>query len=123
MTDQVLISLDNGVGRIRLNRPKAIHALTTEMCDAIIAALLAWREDESVVAVMLDHAEGRGFCAGGDIAMIANSARGGCSEEEQFFFPEYRMHHLLFVHVKMLVAFIDWGTGGGRVGKKGGRSG
>jgi len=72
MTDEVLISVDNGVGRIRLNRPKAIHALNTQMCSAIIDALLAWRTDHSVVAVMLDHAPSpdgdprlsRGFCAG-----------------------------------------------------------
>ena len=116
MTDQVLISVENGVGRIRLNRPKAIHALTAEMCHAITDALLAWREDEGVVAIMLDHAEGRGFCAGGDIAMLAASAKGDCSEAEQFFHIEYRMNHLLFVYEKPIVAFIDGIVMGGGVG-------
>ena len=37
MTDDVLISVEGGVGRIRLNRPKAIHALTTAMCEAMSA--------------------------------------------------------------------------------------
>lgn len=116
MTDEVLISIENGVGRIRLNRPKAIHALTTGMCRAVIDALLAWRNDERVVAVMLDHAEGRGFCSGGDIAMIANSAKGDCSEAEEFFHTEYRMNHLLFVYEKPIVAFIDGIVMGGGVG-------
>ena len=116
MTDQVLISIDNGVGRIRLNRPKAIHALTTEMCSAIIDALLAWRTDESVVAVMIDHTEGRGFCAGGDIALIANSAKADCVEAERFFHVEYRMNHLLFVYEKPIIAFIDGIVMGGGVG-------
>ena len=116
MTDQVLISIENGVGRIRLNRPKAIHALTPEMCQAINDALLAWREDDSVVAVMLDHSEGRGFCAGGDIALIANSAKADCKEAEHFFFLEYRMNHLLFVYEKPIVAFIDGIVMGGGVG-------
>ena len=116
MTDQVLISVENGVGRIRLNRPKAIHALTAEMCHAITDALLAWRADEGVVAIMLDHAEGRGFCAGGDIAMLAASAKGDCSEAEQFFHIEYRMNHLLFVYEKPIVAFIDGIVMGGGVG-------
>jgi len=124
MTDEVLISVDNGVGRIRLNRPKAIHALNTQMCSAIIDALLAWRTDHSVVAVMLDHAPSpdgdprlsRGFCAGGDIAMIANSAKGDCSEAERFFFTEYRMNHLLFVYEKPVIAFIDGIVMGGGVG-------
>ena len=73
MTDDVLFSTDRNVGRIRLNRPKAIHALTREMCDAMSEALLAWREDPSIQVVVIDHAEGRGFCAGGDVVMLARS--------------------------------------------------
>ncbi|MFZ2998350.1 enoyl-CoA hydratase/isomerase family protein [Sphingobium sp.] len=124
MTDQVLTLIENGIGRIRLNRPRAIHALTPEMCDAINAALLAWRTDDAVVGVMIDHlpaADGdpklsRGFCAGGDIALIANSARGDCVEAERFFHLEYRMNHLLFVYDKPIVAFIDGIVMGGGVG-------
>ena len=116
MADQLLVSIDNGVGRIRLNRPRAIHALTTEMCAAMIETLLTWREDDSVMAVMLDHAEGRGFCAGGDIAMIANSAKEDCAEAEEFFHTEYRLNHLLFVYDKPVLAFIDGIVMGGGVG-------
>lgn len=116
MTQDVLISVENGVGRIRLNRPKAIHALTPGMCETVIGALLDWRRDDSVHAVIIDHAEGRGFCAGGDIALIANSAKGDCSEAEHFFFLEYRMNHLLFVYEKPIAAFIDGITMGGGVG-------
>lgn len=116
MTDQVLTFIDNNIGRIRLNRPKAIHALTPDMCDAINSALLAWRTDDSVTAVMIDHTEGRGFCAGGDIALIANSAKTDCVEAERFFHLEYRMNHLLFVYDKPIVAFIDGIVMGGGVG-------
>jgi enoyl-CoA hydratase len=116
MTDQVLTFIENGVGRIRLNRPKAIHALTPEMCDAINDALLGWARDDSVIAVMIDHSEGRGFCAGGDIALIANSAKADCVEAERFFHLEYRMNHLLFVYPKPIAAFIDGIVMGGGVG-------
>ena len=124
MTDQVLTIIENGVGRIRLNRPKAIHALTPDMCDAINDALLAWRDDDAVTAIMIDHlpaADGdpklsRGFCAGGDIALIANSAKADCVEAERFFTLEYRMNHLLFVYPKPIVAFIDGIVMGGGVG-------
>ncbi|MDR7155335.1 enoyl-CoA hydratase [Sphingobium xenophagum] len=116
MTDQVLTFIENTIGRIRLNRPKAIHALTPAMCDAINTALLAWRSDDSVTAVMIDHSEGRGFCAGGDIALIANSAKTDCVEAERFFHHEYQMNHLLFVYDKPIVAFIDGIVMGGGVG-------
>jgi enoyl-CoA hydratase len=120
VTDDVLTFIENGpngaVARIRLNRPKAIHALTPAMCDAINTALLAWRSDDSVIAVMIDHTEGRGFCAGGDIALIANSAKSDCVEAERFFRLEYQMNHLLFDYDKPIVAFIDGIVMGGGVG-------
>ncbi len=128
MTQDVLTFLEpsaNGaIGRIRLNRPRAIHALTPAMCQAINDALLAWADDAGVVAVMIDHAPSpdgdpklsRGFCAGGDIAMIANSAKDDCVEAEAFFHVEYRMNHLLFVYEKPIVAFIDGIVMGGGVG-------
>ncbi|AUW57047.1 enoyl-CoA hydratase [Sphingobium sp. SCG-1] len=116
MTDEVLISVEGAVGRIRLNRPKAIHALTPGMCEAIVQALLDWRQDDGIIAVMIDHAEGRGFCAGGDIALIANSAKSDCKDAERFFHIEYRMNHLLFVYEKPIVAFMDGITMGGGVG-------
>lgn len=128
MSDDVLTFLEDGpngaVGRIRLNRPKVLHALTLEMCQAIIAALLDWREDARVAAVMIDHAEApdgnpklsRGFCAGGDIVRIADSAKTDCLEAERFFFTEYRMNHLLFVYEKPTLAFMDGIVMGGGVG-------
>ena len=116
MTDEVLTYVEGNIGRIRLNRPKAIHALTPGMCEAVTKALLDWRRDDAVTAIILDHAEGRGFCAGGDIAMLANSAKTDCKDAEHFFTVEYRMNHLLFVYEKPIVAFIDGITMGGGVG-------
>jgi len=112
----VLISVERQVGRIRLNRPKAIHALNTGMCAAILDALISWRDDTAVEAVMIDHAEGRGFCAGGDIRMIAESGAGDGSAARDFFRVEYRMNHALFTYAKPVVAFMDGITMGGGVG-------
>lgn len=112
----VLISVEGKVGRIRLNRPKAIHALNTGMCAAILDALIAWRDDTAIEAVMIDHSEGRGFCAGGDIRMIAESGAGDGSAARDFFRVEYRMNHALFTYAKPIVAFMDGITMGGGVG-------
>ena len=116
MTTDVITRIEGKVGRIRLNRPKAIHALTREMCSAMLAALVDWREKREVEAVMLDHAEGRGFCAGGDVVMIARSGAGDGSEARAFFHEEYRLNHLLFTYAKPTIAFMDGITMGGGVG-------
>ena len=86
MTEDVIIATDGRIGRISLNRPKAIHALNLAMCKAIIDALLKWRDDDAVAAVIIDHSEGRGFCAGGDIRMLADSgAKDGKEQQEKCF--------------------------------------
>ena len=116
MTD-VLTSAGNGLACITLNRPQALHALTTHMCANMIQALLAWRDDPDIRAVLLDHAPGtRGFCAGGDIRMIAESGAGDGKAAREFFFTEYRLNHLLFHYPKPVIALIDGVTMGGGVG-------
>ncbi len=116
MTEDVLIATDGRVGRISLNRPKAIHALNLAMCQAMIDALVKWREDDAVEAVIIDHSEGRGFCAGGDIRMLAESGAKDGKEARVFFHTEYRLNHLLFTYPKPVVAFMDGITMGGGVG-------
>ena len=116
MTDDISAFAEGHVGRIRLNRPKAIHALTTAMCDAILDRLEAWRTNDGVRAVLFDHAEGRGFCAGGDIRMLAESGAKDGVEARAFFHAEYRMNHRLFTYSKPTVAFMDGITMGGGVG-------
>ncbi|MDF0488672.1 enoyl-CoA hydratase/isomerase family protein [Sphingomonas sp. H39-1-10] len=112
----VLTFSDGAVLRIRLNRPKAIHALSTGMCAAMLDALDATERDPAIEAVLIDHAEGRGFCAGGDIRMIAESGAGDGSAARAFFRVEYRLNHRLFTYPKPIVAFMDGITMGGGVG-------
>jgi enoyl-CoA hydratase len=116
MTSEIITRHDGKAARLRLNRPKAIHALTTVMCAEILAALEAWRHDPDVEAILIDHAEGRGFCAGGDIRMLADSGARDGAEAREFFHTEYRMNHRLFTYAKPIVAFMDGITMGGGVG-------
>ncbi|WP_425475271.1 enoyl-CoA hydratase/isomerase family protein [Sphingomonas silueang] len=108
--------VDHHTGRIRLNRPQAIHALTHAMCDAMLTALEDWRDDTSVHAVLIDHAEGRGFCAGGDIRMIAQSSAADGAAARAFFATEYRLNHRLFTYAKPTIAVMDGIVMGGGVG-------
>jgi len=117
MTDDILTHTHGAVAHISLNRPKAIHALNLAMCQAMNAALAEWQGDPAVEAVILDHAEGRGFCAGGDIAMLRDSAlNDGGRAGRAFFHEEYRLNHALFTYPKPIVAFMDGITMGGGVG-------
>ncbi len=116
MTTDLITQIDGKAGRLRLNRPAAIHALNTAMCDAVIDTLEAWRADPAVEAVIIDHAEGRGFCAGGDIRMLADSGAKDGVEARAFFHTEYRMNHRLFTYAKPVVAFMHGITMGGGVG-------
>ncbi len=112
----VLVDQIADVGQLRLNRPQALHALNLAMCTAMTAALVTWRDDPAVAAVMIDHATGRGFCAGGDIRMLAQSGAGDGAEARAFFHAEYRLNHLLFTYPKPTIAFMDGITMGGGVG-------
>nr|WP_137677683.1 enoyl-CoA hydratase/isomerase family protein [Parerythrobacter lutipelagi] len=117
MTDQILIHRHGAVGHISLNRPKALHALTLDMCHAMSAALTEWADDDEIEAVILDHAEGRGFCAGGDIQMLRNSAlNDGGVTGRAFFHDEYQLNHQMMTYPKPIVAFMDGITMGGGVG-------
>ena len=113
---EVLTSIEGRVGRLRLNRPKPIHALNQPMCEAMSDTLLAWRDDPAVDAVILDHAEGRGFCAGGDVVTLAKSGAARDAVASGFFGAEYRLNHLLFTYPKPVVALMDGITMGGGVG-------
>ncbi len=113
---EVIVRAQGGVGRLTLNRPAALNALTTGMCEAMIEALLAWRSDSAVAIVVIDHAGERGFCAGGDIRMLAESGAGDGAEARRFFFVEYRLNELLFRYAKPVVAIMDGVTMGGGVG-------
>ncbi len=113
---EVITRIEGSVGRITLNRPATLHALTTTMCRDMAVALLAWRENPTVRLVLLDHAGERGFCAGGDIRMLAESGAGDGREARFFFFTEYRLNHLLFHYPKNIVAIMDGVTMGGGVG-------
>jgi len=117
MTDDILVRVEGHAGFISLNRPSALHALTLPMVHAMTEALLAWRNDDAVKCVVIDHADGRGFCAGGDIAFLRNSAiHDGGESGRKFFHDEYQLNHLLFTYSKPVVALMDGITMGGGVG-------
>ena len=116
VSSDVLTVKEGLAGRLRLNRPKALHSLNRGMVRDMARALIEWRDDPDVRIILLDHAEGRGFCAGGDVVDIANSVDGAEAAARAFFFDEYRLNHLEYTYPKPGVAFMDGVTMGGGVG-------
>ncbi|MBI1418389.1 MAG: enoyl-CoA hydratase/isomerase family protein [Limimaricola sp.] len=112
----VIIRTEGRAGRITLNRPAALNALTWDMLRAFEGAITAWRTDPQVQIVLID-AEGRAFCAGGDIAeMYATGRRGDADYGRAFWRDEYRLNAALHHYPKPVVSFLQGYTMGGGVG-------
>lgn len=113
----VLASIDRGVGRIVLNRPKALNALDLPMIQAVARALAGFAGDPAVKLVTITGAGGRAFCAGGDVRAIrANTLAGRFAETEDFFVNEYGTNLAIAEFKKPYVALIDGISMGGGMG-------
>ncbi|MGO8967330.1 enoyl-CoA hydratase/isomerase family protein [Mycobacterium sp.] len=119
MTDEpdgILSRIENGVGFVALNRPKAINSLNQGMVDGLTAVLTAWEQDAAVDAVVLSGTGERGLCAGGDVVAVYHSARADGVEARRFWHDEYLLNGLIGRFPKKYVALMDGIVMGGGVG-------
>ncbi len=114
--DEVIIERRGTAGVIRLNRPRALNSLTLPMVRTITAALHAFAEDCEVASVVGTGEGERGFCAGGDIRALHESARAGDGLAGTFWREEFRLNHQIASYPKPYVALMDGITMGGGVG-------
>lgn len=113
----VLTWVEGGTGRIRLNRPRSLNALTLAMTEEIRRALEAWEGDPAVRLVLLDGAGERGLCAGGDIRALYEAAKAGqAAENARFFRAEYQLNGYIARYGKPFIALMDGIVMGGGVG-------
>ena len=112
----ILLSREGALGHITLNRPKALNALTHEMCASILAQLHEWAREPALNAVVIDAVPGRAFCAGGDLRAIYETGRKNDGTAQAFFTTEYRMNAAVKHFPKPYVALIDGIAMGGGVG-------
>jgi enoyl-CoA hydratase/carnithine racemase len=81
------------------------------------AALVAWRDDPSVHAVVVEGAGGRAFCAGGDIRAIRAFAMAGQHDKvAEFFSTEYALNAMIDEYSKPYISIIDGVCMGGGIG-------
>lgn len=124
MTDtdrsHVLTRVANGLGRLTLNRPRAINALDLGMIHDLHAALDAWERHPGVDLVVLDGEGERGFCAGGDVRGLREQILGGDPDAAGVFFrAEYALNARIAEYPKPIVALADGATMGGGIGLAG----
>ena len=116
-TDDLEIWTDGALGRIRLNRPRAINALSLGMIEEITAALEGWRDDPRIGAVLFDGAGEKGFCSGGDVrAARAHVVEGRPEGADHYFATEYEMNGIIASYPKPLVALMHGIVMGGGIG-------
>lgn len=116
---EVIIWVENGVGRVRLNRPKALNALNLGMAEDILSALVKWRENDEIKAVIIDSSSERAFCAGGDVAQVYRSKDTELSKADDFFTAEYKLNLTIDQYPKPYIALMDGIVMGGGVGLSG----
>jgi enoyl-CoA hydratase len=107
---------EGSLGVIRLNRPKAINAVTLEMFHDIDRALDAFEKDPAVAVILLEGAGERGLCAGGDIRALWESSRVKGDLGKILWRDEYILNARIKKFPKPYVAFMDGIVMGGGVG-------
>ena len=117
MNEHVIATTQGRIGRIVLDRQRALNALDAGMIAAIAEALEAWREAPDVHAVTIEGAGERAFCAGGDIRAVRDAALAGDGAAiAAFFSEEYALNLAIARYPKPYVALIDGFCMGGGIG-------
>jgi enoyl-CoA hydratase len=112
----LIARVEGAAGVIRLNRPKAINAVTLEMFRDIEAALDRFEADPAVSVILLEGAGERGLCAGGDIRSLWESSKVDGDLGKILWREEYILNARIKKFPKPYVAFMDGIVMGGGVG-------
>lgn len=104
------------IGMITLNRPQALNALNHEMFISLDKHLKQWETHDQIKAVVIRAAEGKAFCAGGDIRQAYEYKKQNNPNLINFFGDEYRLNRDIFNYRKPYIAILDGITMGGGAG-------
>ena len=117
MISDINLRVIGRAGRITLQRPKALNAMTYEMCMAIEKTLIEWKEDSKVELIIIDAQGDKAFCSGGDISdLYEEGIKKNYNYGKKFWDDEYRLNALIAKYPKPYIAFMQGFTMGGGVG-------
>lgn len=113
----VTSEVKNGMGWLKINRPKVLNAINAEVVELLTNALEEWQDDANVLFVCLFGAGEKGFCAGGDMRKFYDlEAEEVIPYAERFFSTEYRLDALIHDYSKPIIAYMNGIVMGGGVG-------
>ena len=115
----VLARTTGSLGRLTLNRPASINALTLEMVRQLQVGLDRFEADPAITVVLIDGAGERGLCAGGDIVALHDAVKAGSDEPRIFWTEEYALDARIAAFPKPVVAIMDGIVMGGGIGLAG----
>jgi len=106
MSSSPQVSIENAVAHLRLNRPKERNALDIPTLKAISAYLDDFAENPKV-RVLLIEAQGKGFCAGADLAEWSEAEARGELESYGWTEAAHAMMNQLYLLPKPTIAAIN----------------
>ncbi len=113
---QIIIEKNNRLGRMVLNRPEALNALSYEMLEQMSEVLERWQNDPQIYGVILESADDSVFCAGGDVREVRERGRRDPAQACQYLKREYRYNWQLENFTKPHISLINGPVFGGGVG-------
>jgi enoyl-CoA hydratase len=69
--ETILVTRDDRVGTITLNRPKALNALNSQVMNEVVAAAAEFDDDPGIGAIIITGSGEKAFAAGADIKEMA----------------------------------------------------
>jgi 2-(1,2-epoxy-1,2-dihydrophenyl)acetyl-CoA isomerase len=112
----VLLSIEDGIARLRLNRPEASNGLSEGLLEGLVEATRMAEEAEGIRCVLFSG-EGKNFCAGGDVKEFAAKGQ-GLPEHlvKQTALLQTATASLIRLRAPVIALIQGWAVGGGGLG-------
>jgi enoyl-CoA hydratase len=106
--ETILVEIKEGVGLIRLNRPKALNALNSILLTELMDMLEVFDGDDAIGAIVITGSD-KAFAAGADIKQMSEAS--AVEMHQSDFIPLF--DRILGIHKPVIAAVSGWCLGGG----------
>jgi enoyl-CoA hydratase/carnithine racemase len=114
---EVIIEEINHIGVIKLNRIKALNALSLLMIKEITKALVSWKSDPNIYMIYMSSLSEKAFCAGGDVKKLYEHAIiDDLNYISTYLSTQYAMDYMIHTYPKPIITYLNGFIFGGGVG-------